>query len=106
MITLKQPFAAMKLKIKKSFRDRLNRQVNYIAQDKPQAARKFKNDILQKIKEIPKLPFGYRQSIFFQSENIRDLIFKGYIVVYKINISNNSIEVFGFAKWEDNPIED
>ncbi len=54
----------MKLKITKSFRDKLNNQIEYIAKDKPIAARKFKNDILKLIEVIPKMPYIHRKSIF------------------------------------------
>jgi plasmid stabilization system protein ParE len=64
----------MKLRILKSFRDKLNEQIEYIAKDKPRAARKFKSDILRRIKEIHAMPFAYRRSIFFDREDIRDLI--------------------------------
>ncbi len=93
----------MKLKITKSFRDKLNDQVAYIAKDKPSAARKFKSLVLKEIKEIPNLPFKNRKSIFFDREDIRDIIVKGYLIVYKVNKKENSIEVFGFSKWEENP---
>ena len=74
----------MRLKISKSFKDKLNDQVEFIAKDKPSAARKFKSEIVQRIKEIPQMPYKNRKSIFFDREDIRDLIYKGYIVVYKI----------------------
>ena len=93
----------MRLKISKSFRDKLNDQVTFIAKDKPSAARKFKSEIIKRIKEIPKMPFKNRKSIFYDREDIRDLIYKGYIIVYKINDREKTIEVFGFTKYEDNP---
>ena len=93
----------MRLKISKSFRDKLNDQVTFIAKDKPSAAWKFKSEIIKRIKEIPKMPFKNRKSIFFDREDIRDLIYKGYIIVYKINDREKTIEVFGFTKYEDNP---
>ena len=93
----------MRLKISKSFRDKLNDQVTFIAKDKPSAARKFKSEIIKRIKEIPEMPFKNRKSIFFDREDIRDLIYKGYIIVYKINEREKTIEVFGFTKYEDNP---
>jgi hypothetical protein len=93
----------MKLKIHKSFRDKLNFQIDFIAKDKPGAARKFKVDIIQRIKDIPAMPLANRKSVFFDREDIRDLIFKGYIIVYKINIKENSIDVFGFTKYESDP---
>lgn len=95
----------MKIKILSSFRDKLNRQVDYIAKDKPSAARKFKSEIMKKIREIPAMPLKNRKSIFFEKEEIRDLIHKGYIVVYRINYKENCIELFGFTKFEGNPFE-
>lgn len=95
----------MKLKILKSFRDKLNEQVDYIAKDKPGAARKFKTKLLLRLKEIPNMPFACRKSIFFDREEIRDLIFKGYIIVYKIDRDKGLIIVFGFTKYEDEPFD-
>ncbi len=91
----------MKLRILKSFQDKLNEQVEYIAKDKPRAARKFKTDILKRIKEIPSMPFACRRSIFFDIEDIRDLIYKGYIVVYKVDETEGIITVFGFTKYKN-----
>ena len=95
----------MKIKVLKSFRDKLNHQVEFIAKEKPGAARKFKAEILRRIKEIPQMPLKNRKSIFFEKDEIRDLIFKGYIIVYRINYNDDSIEVFGFTKFENNPFE-
>lgn len=90
----------MKIKITASFRDKLNNQINYIAQDKPSAARKFKSELLSHINNLSRMPYQNRKSIFFEREDIRDIVFKGYIIVYKINQDENTIEVFGFSKWD------
>ena len=95
----------MKLRILRSFGDKLNDQVDYIAQDKPGAARKFKSDILERIKGIPKMPYTNRKSIFFDREDIRDLVFKGYIVVYKVDDEKGIITVFGFTKYKNDPFK-
>ena len=95
----------MKLRILTSFGDKLNDQVEYIAKDKPAAARKFKREVIKRIKGIPKMPYANKKSIFFDREDIRDLVFKGYVIVYKINTKNKSIEVFGFTKYENDPFE-
>ncbi|MEX2588608.1 MAG: type II toxin-antitoxin system RelE/ParE family toxin [Chitinophagales bacterium] len=91
----------MKIEILKSFSNKLEEQVDYIAQDKPGAARKFKNDVLQKLKKLKRLPYAHRKSIFFNRNNIRDLIFKGYIIVYKVDERNKKIIVFGLSKYKD-----
>ncbi len=93
----------MKLKVLSSFRDKLIIQIEFIAKDKPFAARKFKSELISKIKEIPQMPYMHRKSIFFDREDIRELIHKGYIIVYKVNEKESAIEVFGFTKYEENP---
>jgi len=55
----------MKVRITKNFRDKLNKQIDYIAKDKPVTARKFKNDLISRIKGIPDMPYQNRKSIFF-----------------------------------------
>ena len=49
------------------------------------------------------MPYMHRKSQFFDREDIRDLIYKGYVVVYKVNEKNDIIEVFGLIKYEDAP---
>ncbi len=93
----------MKIKITRAFRDKLNDQIDYIAQDKPSAARKFKRYILNEVKSLQDIPYRNRKSIFFDRDDIRDLIVRGYVIVYKINKDKRVIEVFGFSKWEDSP---
>ena len=93
----------MKIEITLSFREKLGNQIAFIAKDKPVAGRKFKKEIIRKIKQLPLNPYSNRKSIYFDRSEIRDLIFKGYAVVYKIDVSNKTIIVFGLTKFEDNP---
>ena len=93
----------MKIKITRSFSNKLNKQVDYIAKDKPAAARKFKNDVLGEIKGTSNMPYRNRKSIFFEDSDIREFIFKGYIIVYRINKLKNQIEFFGFTKYKAKP---
>ncbi len=58
----------------------------------------MKKELLEKIKTIPSNPQVFRKSIYFEDHTIRDLIFKGYTVVFRIN--QNQIEVFGFVKFQ------
>jgi plasmid stabilization system protein ParE len=96
----------MKLKFKSTFTERLSRQVSYIANDSPSRARKFKNDLIKQLKKIPKNPYTFRKSIFFNDKDIRDLIFKGYCIVFRINNAEDSIEIFGFTKYQENPTDE
>jgi len=92
----------MKIVFKDSFVNRLENQVDFIAMNNPARARKFKNEIVNKLKSITQNPYQFRKSIYFDNKNIRDLIFKGYTIVFRIN--EETIEVFGFVKYQDKPI--
>lgn len=93
-----------KILIKDSFKERLIRQVGYIAVNNPENAIRFKAAILKKIKSLDSMPFKHRKSIYFDDNAIRDLIFKGYIIVFRI--CSNHIEVFGFTKYQEKPLDD
>lgn len=74
----------MKIKLSTGFRLKLAKQVKYIARDKPQAGRNFKNELLNEIRKIPEFPYSYRKSIFFNDDNIRDLVYKGAVIAFRI----------------------
>lgn len=93
----------MRIVYKESFTIRLERQIKFIKQDNPAAAQRFKKEIIKKIKTIPSNPRIFRKSIYFDDESIRDLIFKGYTVVFRI--TENRIEVFGFVKYQEYPTD-
>ena len=86
----------MKLKLKNSFNRSFLKQVAYIAQDSPTRALKFQKKILSEVNNILKNPYKNRKSVFFNNKNIRDLIVKGYVIVYQITLQE--IIVFGFKK--------
>lgn len=91
----------MKIEITDNFRKKFRRQIHYISLDKPQSAKKINKLVFQEIRKLAEMPFKKRKSIFFDDENIRDLIVKGYIIVYEIIPSEDRIVVFAFYKWED-----
>lgn len=68
----------MKIIFTKKFINKLDRKVDYIAKDKPVAAEKFRENLISEIEKIPDHPNLYKKSVFFTSEKIRELIFKGY----------------------------
>jgi len=65
--------------------------LKYIAKDKITASRKFKKDLNIQISKIPEFPYKYRQSFYFEDENIRDMIFKSYTINYEIDLNKNTI---------------
>lgn len=92
----------MKIEVTSGFRDKLKRQIQYISKDKPQAARNFNQLVFQEIRKLADNLKKNRKSIFFDNDNIRDVVVKGYLIVFEIVTYENKIVVFGFYKWENN----
>lgn len=88
----------MKVELQDSFLEKLEQLVDFIARDKPIAARKFKNDLITELRKIGDFPFRCKPSIFFEDPTIRDMVFKGYTIVYKVCEKEDSLVVFGLVK--------
>lgn len=91
----------MIVSISNEFLKLLTEQVRYIYKDKPRAALKFRKDLLRNIKKDLKQPFHFKKSRYIDNENIRDYVFKGYVVVYEVDIEKKIVSVFGFIKHKD-----
>ena len=82
------------------FDDRFIKTLNviesFIALDSLERAEKFKNDIIDKISSLDFMPKRCRKSTLANDESVRDLIFKGYIIVFKIQ--NDTIKVLYIYK--------
>jgi plasmid stabilization system protein ParE len=89
----------MKIIYKESFKIRFNRQLLYISKDSKSAARDFRDNVRSKIEYLKENPFMCRQSIHFSNPLIRDLIFKGYSITYRIK--DETIQVFGLTKYQE-----
>lgn len=76
----------------------LDKIVDFIAKDSTQRAENFQKDVFFHIEKIPFMPFGYPKNRYFDDEKIRNLIFKGYIIVFKIDKQNAQIIVFAMYK--------
>ena len=87
------------------FIEQLERIVSFIAKDSQTRADEFSSTLRQKIESIPEMPYRFRQNQTLQDENVRDLIYKGYVVVFAIK--QECIEVLGIFKhnvWEKDSI--
>jgi len=67
--------------------------VNYIALDKPSAGINFALELEKQILDISNFPFKYKPSFYFDDKNIRDMIYKGYTIIYEVNLDKNTIEI-------------
>ena len=52
--------------------------------DSSTSANRFISEIRKQIKTITFMPYKYRKSLFYDDDNVRDMIFKGYTIVYYI----------------------
>lgn len=94
----------MKIDLKTSFKNRLAEYVAFIAKDSPNRARQFNQELIAKIKKIPEHPRLHRPSIWFEEENVRDLIYQSHTIIYRIK--EEQIEVFGFVSFQDTPMDE
>jgi len=81
----------MQIKLDKKFEINFNLILEYIAEDKLSASKKFRKDLFEQIKNLPNYPYKFRKSFYFNDENIRDMIFKKYTIVYEIDVDNDMI---------------
>jgi len=71
----------------------LQRILEYIGKDKIGAAKKFKFSLDENIENLINFPHKYRKSFYYNDENIRDMTFGGYSIIYRINIARDVIEI-------------
>ncbi|MDO5664039.1 MAG: type II toxin-antitoxin system RelE/ParE family toxin [Bacteroidia bacterium] len=90
----------MKIEIENTFWIRFLSQLDYIASYSPSAARKFRKGVLDAIPQICKNPYQYRKSIHFDDILVRDLVYKGYTITFRI--TKTQIKVFGFTRYQQN----
>lgn len=67
--------------------------LQHIATDKVSASKNFQKELDKLIKNIPNFPYKYRQSIYFNDKNVRDLTYKKHTINYEVNLENNTIEI-------------
>ncbi|MEA1955018.1 MAG: type II toxin-antitoxin system RelE/ParE family toxin [Campylobacterota bacterium] len=92
----------MKIVRKEKYSTSLKQILSYISKDSKIQAINFKNELDENINKIISMPYKYRKSIYFNDENIRDLIYKGYVIPYKIDKEKNQIIIIGVNKYKAN----
>jgi hypothetical protein len=75
--------------------------LRFIALDSKAKAINFKNELISKVNDLPYIPYKYRKSHYFSDDNIRDYIFKGYVIPYSIDIDNNTLSILGIVKYKE-----
>ena len=83
----------MKIIHNPNFSRALKQTLKYIAKDKPTASLNFKEELKEKIKKLPDNPYMCPTSYYFKENNVRDMTFKKYTIVYEIKPDEKVIEI-------------
>jgi len=83
----------MQIKLDRKFEINFNIIFEYIAKDKLSASKKFKKELFEQIKNLPNFPYKFRKSYYFDDEKVRDMTFKGYTIIYEVDLDNNTIVI-------------
>jgi len=82
------------------YKESLKTILETIAKDSVNRAIDFKVFLDEKINDLDFMPYKFKQSIYFNRKDIRDLVFKGYTIPYKIDEVKNQIVVIGINKYQ------
>lgn len=91
----------MKIVYQPRFLTSFTKILDFIALDSKNRASIFRNEIKQKIENISHMPFKYKKSLYFEDENIRELTYKGYVIVYEVDVTKQTISVLGIKKYKE-----
>ena len=83
----------MKIIESKQFKDELRTIAFYIRKDKLSASLSFVTNLKKRIKHLVEFPCQYKKSIYFDNEEIRDMVYMGYTIVYEVNKEKNTLEL-------------
>ena len=75
--------------------------LDFIASDSLNKALIFLDKLDDKIDNLPYMPYKYRKSLYYNNENVRDMIFKGYTLPYMIDTDKHQIILLDIFKWID-----
>ncbi|AKT90059.1 putative toxin-antitoxin system, toxin component, RelE/ParE family [Campylobacter ureolyticus RIGS 9880] len=81
----------MNIVFSRNFEIELRAILKFIAKDSFENAVKFEKNLYKEIVKIPFMPYRFRKNFDLNREDVRDLIFKGYIIPFKITTKNIEI---------------
>jgi len=84
----------------RKFTIQLQNILRFIARDKHSAAIDFQHEIDTKFELLKTQPMMGRVSSYADDENVRDLIYSGYTIVYEIQ-DEQTIRILEIFKWQD-----
>lgn len=91
----------MKVVFSDRFENELVAIADFIALDSQKRADLFVDEVESRCQNLVDMPYKCRKSLKFDNENVRDLVYKGYVIPYLID--KDCINVLGIYKenaWE------
>ena len=89
----------MQIIYEKQFKEALLDISQFIARDKKSAAVDFKKRLKLAIEYLKENSKMYKQSRYFEDDDYRDMTFKGYTIIYKVE--DKTIKILDILKWID-----
>jgi len=89
----------MKLLFSLEFEKSITDILNYIEKDNKKASYDFENELFKKLEDLSIFPYKFRKSIYYNDEDVRDFIFKGYTIPYLIDKKREVIVILDIFKW-------
>ena len=88
----------MKILFTDDFKENLKEILKFIKQDSKDHAYNFRDSLKNEIIKIPERPYSYRENLTMKDTQVRDLIFKGYVVVFVIDEGEQTITIISIYK--------
>ena len=91
----------MNIKRTERFKAELSEILRFIAVDSPTSATAFKEGIRKVLEGLSYMPYKYRKSTKADDDTIRDLVYNGYVIPYRVK--DDAIEILGVFsqnEWE------
>jgi len=93
---------AMKIVYEEQFRIQLKAILRFIARDNAYAAMAFRDGLKARIECVPEHPEACRKSYYFEDDSIRDMVFVGYTIIYRI--APKEIRLLDIFKWQERQV--
>ena len=88
----------MKIKYTPKFNEEIDNIIGFISLYSVEKALEFYNSLMAEIQKVKYMPYRFRKNFILDDENVRDLIFKGYVIPFKIDEKNQVIKILSIFK--------
>jgi len=89
----------MNIEFNSLFEETLVSIIHYIMKDSVNASIIFEEELFEHLADLTHFPYKFRESLYYEDEQIRDYIFMGYTIPYLVDEENDVIIVLDIFKW-------